>query len=56
LEEALAEIRQLGLRVESEKIDAQDVTRRYVDQDASLRKSAFRGVAAARDSEAGGVL
>jgi hypothetical protein len=36
-EEARAEIRKLGLRVESEKIDAQDVTRQYVDQDASLR-------------------
>jgi hypothetical protein len=36
-EEARAEIRRLGLRVESEKIDAQDVSRQYVDQDASLR-------------------
>jgi len=36
-EEARAEIRKLGLRVESEKIDAQDVSRQYVDQDASLR-------------------
>jgi len=36
-EQARAEIRKLGLRVESEKIDAQDVTRQYVDQDASLR-------------------
>ena len=36
-EEARAEIRKLGLRVENEKIDAQDVTRQYVDQDASLR-------------------
>ena len=36
-EEARAEIRKLGLRVESEKIDAQDVTRQYVDQDASIR-------------------
>ncbi len=36
-EQARAEIRKLGLRVENEKIDAQDVTRQYVDQDASLR-------------------
>jgi hypothetical protein len=36
-EEARAEIRKLGLRVESEKIEAQDVTRQYVDQEASLR-------------------
>lgn len=35
-EEARAEIRKLGLRVESERIDAQNVTGRYVDQDASL--------------------
>jgi hypothetical protein len=36
-EEARAEIRNLGLRVESEKVDAQDVSRQYVDQDANLR-------------------
>jgi hypothetical protein len=36
-EDARAEIRKLGLRVESEKIDAQDVSRQFVDQDASLR-------------------
>jgi hypothetical protein len=36
-EEARAEIRNLGLRVESEKVEAQDVTRQYVDQDANLR-------------------
>jgi hypothetical protein len=36
-EEARAEIRKLGLRIENEKIEAQDVTRQYVDQDASLR-------------------
>jgi hypothetical protein len=36
-EEARAEIRRLGWRVESEKIDAQDVSRQDVDQDASLR-------------------
>jgi hypothetical protein len=35
-DEARAQIRKLG-RVESEKVDAQDVTRQYVDQDASLR-------------------
>ena len=34
---ARAEIRNLGLRVESEKVEAQDVTRQYVDQDASIR-------------------
>jgi hypothetical protein len=36
-EAARTEIRQLGLRVESEKVDAQDVSRQYVDQDANLR-------------------
>jgi hypothetical protein len=36
-EAAWAEICRLGLRVESEKIDAQDVTRQYVDQNANLR-------------------
>jgi hypothetical protein len=36
-EQARAEIRKLGLRVENEKVDAQDVTRHYVDQDANLR-------------------
>jgi Domain of unknown function (DUF4349) len=36
-EAARAEIRKLGLRVESEKVDAQDVSRQYVDQDANLR-------------------
>jgi hypothetical protein len=36
-EEARAQIRKLGLRVESEKVDAQDVSRQYVDQDANLR-------------------
>ena len=36
-QEARAQIRQLGLHIESERIDAQDVSRQYVDQDASLR-------------------
>ena len=36
-DEARAGIRKLGLRVESEKVDAQDVTRQYVDQDANQR-------------------
>ena len=36
-EEARVQIRKLGLRVENERIDAQDVTRQYVDQDASIR-------------------
>jgi len=36
-EEARAEIRKLGLRIETEKVDAQDVSRQYVDQDANLR-------------------
>jgi hypothetical protein len=36
-EVARAEIRKLGVRVESEKIDAQDVSRQYADQDANLR-------------------
>jgi hypothetical protein len=30
-------VRKLGIRVEGEKIDAQDVTRQYVDQDAGIR-------------------
>jgi hypothetical protein len=30
-------VRKLGLRVESERIEAQDVTRQYVDQDAGIR-------------------
>jgi hypothetical protein len=37
LQEARTEIRKLGLRVESEKVDVQDVTRQYVDQDARIR-------------------
>jgi len=36
-EEARTEIRKLGLRVESEQVEAQDVTKQYVDQDARLR-------------------
>ena len=32
-----AEIRKLGLRVESEQMEAEDVTRQYVDQQARLR-------------------
>lgn len=36
-EEVRAEIRKLGLHIESEKAEAQDVTRQYVDQEASLR-------------------
>jgi Domain of unknown function (DUF4349) len=36
-EQTRAEIRKLGLRVENESIDARDVTRQYVDQDANLR-------------------
>ena len=36
-EDARSEIRKLGLRVESERIEAQDVTRQYVDQGANLR-------------------
>jgi hypothetical protein len=36
-EEARAEIRKLGLRVDSERVEAQDVTRQYVDKDANLR-------------------
>ena len=36
-EEARAEIRKLGMRVESEHVVAQDVTRQYVDLDANLR-------------------
>lgn len=36
-EEARAGIRKLGVRVEAERVGAEDVTQRYVDQDASLR-------------------
>jgi hypothetical protein len=36
-EQVRAEIRKLGLRVESEKIDAQDVSQQYVDQESNLR-------------------
>lgn len=36
-DEARAQIRGLGLKVESEKVDAQDVTQQYVDQGATLR-------------------
>jgi hypothetical protein len=36
-EQARTEIRKLGVRVEGENIDAQDVTSQYVDQDANLR-------------------
>lgn len=36
-EEARAQIRKLGVRVENEKIEAEDVTRQYVDQAAGLR-------------------
>ena len=36
-EQARAEIRKLGVRVESERVEAQDVTRQYVDLDARLR-------------------
>jgi hypothetical protein len=37
-EEARAQIRRLGLRVENEKIEAEDVTRQYVDQAAKTVK------------------
>jgi hypothetical protein len=36
-EEARTEIRKLGLRLESDRIEAQDVTRQYVDEQARLR-------------------
>jgi hypothetical protein len=36
-EEARAEIRKLGLRIEGEQLQAEDVTRQYVDQQARLR-------------------
>ena len=35
--EVVAEIRKLGLRVESEQMEAQDVTKQYVDQQTHLR-------------------
>jgi uncharacterized protein DUF4349 len=37
LEDAKAQMRRLATRVESEKTDAQDVTRQYVDMEARLR-------------------
>jgi hypothetical protein len=37
IEEARAEIRKLGLRVGSDQLEAQDVTKDYVDRDARLR-------------------
>lgn len=36
-EQARAQIRKLGVRIENERVDAQDVTRQYVDQDARIR-------------------
>jgi len=36
-DEVRSQIRSLGLKVESEKVDERDVTRQYVDQDATLR-------------------
>ena len=36
-EQVRTEIRKLGLRVESEKLEAQDVTKQYVDQAARIR-------------------
>lgn len=36
-EEVRTEIRKLGLRLESDRIEAQDVTRQYVDEQARLR-------------------
>jgi hypothetical protein len=36
-DEVRSQIRKLGLRVESESIEAQDVTKQYVDQEARLR-------------------
>ena len=37
LEEARSEIRKLGLRVEADRLEAQDVTKDYVDREARLR-------------------
>jgi hypothetical protein len=37
LEEARSEIRKLGLRVETDRIEAQDATKEYVDREARLR-------------------
>ena len=37
IEEARTEIRKLGLRVESDRLEAQDVTKDYVDREAQLR-------------------
>ena len=37
LEEARSEIRKVGLRVETDRIEAQDVTKDYVDREARLR-------------------
>jgi len=37
LEEARAEIRKLGLRIESEKFEAKDITQEQVDQNVTIR-------------------
>ena len=37
LEEARSEVRKLGLRVEADRLEAQDVTKDYVDREARLR-------------------
>jgi len=36
-EDAREEFRELGVRIENEKFEAQDVTEQYIDQDASIR-------------------
>jgi hypothetical protein len=43
-EEVRAEIRKLALRIESERIEARDITRQYVDQAANLRNLRLRRV------------
>ena len=51
-EEIRAEIRRLGLRVESEKLEAQDVTKQYVNQSARLRNLRAPGSAVSRNLKA----
>ena len=52
-EQAKKAIRKLALHVESERVDAQDVTRQYVDQDARLRNLRGRRSAISDDTQAG---
>ena len=52
-EEARAEIRKLSLRIDGDRLEAQDVTRDYVDRAAQLAESSSRGATASAHPEAG---